>query len=159
MTDHQSSPFMPAAFAVGVALHVCLFRLGEWDLATTKLIIGAFLSCAVSGVALWQLFPADYPSLLVSFTTASQLTGIVILGIVSSMMVYRGAFHRLGHFPGPFLARFSNLYITRLSAKKLHLYEEIQRLHHKYGDYVRIGRSTNSILKQSLTNQVHRKSR
>ncbi|KAL6407680.1 cytochrome p450 [Ilyonectria robusta] len=145
MTDHQSSLFMPAAFAVGVALHVCLFRLGEWDLATTKLIIGAFLSCAASGVALWQLFPAEYPSLLVSFTTASQLTGILILGIVSSMMVYRGAFHRLGRFPGPFLARFSNLYVTRLSAKKLHLYEEIQSLHHKYGDYVRIGPSEISI--------------
>jgi hypothetical protein len=57
------------------------------------------------------------------------------------VLVYRGLFHRLNRFPGPFFARFSNFYVTSLSAKKLHLYEEVQRLHEQHGDYVRLGRS------------------
>ncbi|KAJ5510414.1 Cytochrome P450 [Penicillium expansum] len=60
------------------------------------------------------------------------------------MLVYRGFFHRLGKFPGPFLARLSNLYLTMLSSK-LHLYEEIGKLHEIYGDYVRTGPTEISI--------------
>ncbi|KAF7558005.1 hypothetical protein G7Z17_g333 [Cylindrodendrum hubeiense] len=59
-------------------------------------------------------------------------------GIYSSIIVYRGAFHRLNRFPGPFAARISNLYVTLLSIKKFQLYEEVQQLHEKYGDIVRI---------------------
>ncbi|BCR92581.1 uncharacterized protein ACHE_80481A [Aspergillus chevalieri] len=37
------------------------------------------------------------------------------------------------------MARISNLFVTWLSARNLPLYEETQRLHEKYGDYVRLG--------------------
>ncbi|BCR84059.1 cytochrome P450 [Aspergillus chevalieri] len=74
-----------------------------------------------------------------------KLGGYYLLGLYSSMLVYRGFFHRLCQFPGPFLARLSNFYLTRLSAKNLHLYEEVQALHREYGDIVRVGPSELSI--------------
>ncbi|KAJ0418348.1 cytochrome P450 [Aspergillus carlsbadensis] len=61
------------------------------------------------------------------------------------MLCYRAFWHRLSSFPGPFVARLSNLYVTALSAKNLHLYEEVQRLHQQYGDYVRLGPTELSI--------------
>ncbi|KAL5337622.1 cytochrome P450 [Aspergillus crustosus] len=51
------------------------------------------------------------------------------------MLFYRAFWHRLSSFPGPFWARLTNLYVTALSAKRLRLYEEIQKLHQQYGDY------------------------
>jgi len=55
-----------------------------------------------------------------------------------SMLIYRVFFHRLNRFPGPFLARLSNFSATGLSSKDLHLYEEVQKLHKKYGDVVQL---------------------
>ncbi|KAH7152666.1 benzoate 4-monooxygenase cytochrome P450 [Dactylonectria macrodidyma] len=155
MVDLQSTQSAQAAFAVGVALHLFLFRFGEWDLATTKIITTAFLSYVALGTGLWQYFPAEYPSPLNGFAIASRLGGALILGLVSSMMLYRGFFHRLRRFPGPFMARFSNFYVTSLSAKNLHLYEEIQSLHKKYGDYVRIGPSEISINDPKAVSIIH----
>lgn len=42
-------------------------------------------------------------------------------------------------FPGPVLAKLSNFYVTSLSAKSFQLYKEVEKLHKRYGDYVRIG--------------------
>ncbi|KAE8405503.1 cytochrome P450 [Aspergillus pseudonomiae] len=61
------------------------------------------------------------------------------------MLFYRAFWHRLGGYPGPFLARLSNFYVTSLSAKSLHLYEEVRELHRQYGDYVRLGPTELSI--------------
>ncbi|KAI8163313.1 Cytochrome P450 monooxygenase [Colletotrichum sp. SAR 10_71] len=54
------------------------------------------------------------------------------------MVVYRGFFHRLNRFPGPFLAKFSNLYVTARIWNRMHLHEDVKKLHEKYGDVVRI---------------------
>lgn len=79
----------------------------------------------------------DSPGLAVS--TVSWLGAYFLAGIAISMLIYRGFFHRLNRFPGPFQARLSNLYPTILSARNLHLYEEVEKLHGQYGDYVRLG--------------------
>jgi cytochrome P450 family 628 len=74
-----------------------------------------------------------------------------LAGLYSSMPLYRAFFHQLSVYPGPFLARLSNFYITAKSVKKLHLFEVVQKLHAQYGDYVRIGTSELSyILKKAF---------
>jgi hypothetical protein len=135
----QSLPATLAVFAVGITLHLSLFRFGEWDLWTVKFLT-VFTTLYVSGVV---LLLRQHTEDAISISTATSLVGKLILSLISgiwgSMLIYRGFFHRLCRFPGPFLARFSNFYVTGLGAKKFHLYEEVQQLHRQYGDIVRLG--------------------
>jgi hypothetical protein len=145
--DTLQSPAAPlAAFAIGVTLHLSLFRFGEWDLWTVKFLT-LFTTLYVSGVVLLLRQHTEHA---VSISTATSLVGRLILSLISgiwgSMLIYRGFFHRLCRFPGPFLARFSNFYVTGLGAKKFHLYEEVQQLHKQYGDIVRIGTKQSLVL-------------
>ncbi|KAJ5166267.1 uncharacterized protein N7482_005048, partial [Penicillium canariense] len=78
-----------------------------------------------------------------------------ILGIYTSILFYRVFWHRLNCFPGPFLAKLSNFYVTWLSAKKLQLFEEAEKLHRQYGDYVRIGPTELSITDPAAVKWIH----
>lgn len=135
MFQHLSPP--TGAFLLGIILHTTLLRHGEWDIYTTKLLLTSILIYALLyygvsrflGETPWQ-----------AFKVTSFIWSMGVAGIYSSMLVYRGVLHRLGKFPGPFVARLSNLYMTKLSIKKFHLFEEVQTLHQKYGDIVRIGK-------------------
>lgn len=69
---------------------------------------------------------------------AAKVVGCHILGIYISILLYRGFLHRLSNFAGPFFAKFSNFYVTSLTARKIQFYREVEKLH-EYGDYVRIG--------------------
>ena len=62
-----------------------------------------------------------------------------VVGIYSSMFIYRAFLHRLNRFPGPFAARLSTFYATYLSARNFRLIDETERLHKEHGDYVRLG--------------------
>lgn len=121
---------------LGVALHFLVLRKGEWDLAVFKMLAAA--AVGPLALALWQaaLHGVTFPSAL---RTSYCLGGILISGIYLSMTVYRVCFHRLGRFPGPFLARISGFYITRAVLKTHQEYLELDNLHKKYGDVVRIG--------------------
>lgn len=132
-------PAFQWAFFVGVALHLTVFRHGEWDLHTPHLLaLTAVIDC-IAAFALSRLPGRDLATILRSLWTSSTLLAVCVGGIFSSMLIYRASFHRLNRFPGPFLARLSNFYVTSLSVKKFHLFEEIQELHGKYGDIVRVG--------------------
>lgn len=62
-------------------------------------------------------------------------TDILLLQLVG-LVVYRLAFHPLAKYPGPFLARITNLYAAYHSWKgDLHI--DMWRCHEKYGDHVR----------------------
>lgn len=140
-----TAPEAPAcAVALGVLLHLFFFRLGEWDLATVKLIVGFTTSIAALSVALALIAPELGGNVWAAFKTSMTLNYSVLAGVYASMLVYRAAFHRLGKFPGPFGARLSNLWITGKSIGKQDKYLVIQDLHKKYGDVVRIGRSSAS---------------
>lgn len=60
-------------------------------------------------------------------------------GLVGSLLLYRGFFHRLHRFPGPFPAKLSRFYATRNAARNLQANVDTQRLHERYGDFVRVG--------------------
>lgn len=129
------------AIASGVATHLLLYRFGEWDVKAPSIVRTYILLSA-------SLFYAERASLLESFAIdaprnwAIIVTVYHILGVYASLLCYRAFWHRLCGYPGPFLARLSNFYVTSLSAKSLHLYEEVQKLHQQYGDYVRLGDSS-----------------
>ncbi len=121
------------AVVSGISAHVAVFSQGEWDVASPSIF--AFYVLSLSAGALASSF---------GFTETSiphivKLFSYHVLGLFLSILVYRGLFHRLSRFPGPVLARLTNFYITARSMKKLHLFLEIQDLHAKYGDYVRVG--------------------
>ncbi|CAK7231404.1 hypothetical protein SBRCBS47491_007919 [Sporothrix bragantina] len=126
------------AFGLGVMLHIFFLRVGEWDLATVKLIVGFFTTVVSLGVCIVLSAPSFQSSVGGAFKTSFSLGGSLLLGIYGSMLVYRAAFHRLGRFPGPFGARLSNLWITGKSIQKQDKCLIIQDLHKQYGDIVRI---------------------
>lgn len=135
-----------AAFIVGVLAHVFLFRIGEWDLATLKLL-GLLLFFAAEKFALTHYGDVlPIPTQLrpsVGLCGRAILRGPLLAGLFSSMLVYRGFLHRLRRFPGPFLARFSGLYMTIRGGRKMETFREVQKLHETYGDVIRVGKENN----------------
>ncbi|KAK1954598.1 cytochrome P450 [Colletotrichum sublineola] len=142
-------------FTIGIQLHAFVFRKGEWDLATTKLIRNFALGVGLLTAFLAWLAPKTFQSHAAAFKTAASLTTAIIFGTYSSLLVYRAAFHRLNSFNGPFLARLSNLWITSKAVKELHLHLEVQDLHKKFGDIVRIGPSELSISNPKAVTLIH----
>ncbi|PGH01942.1 hypothetical protein AJ79_07773 [Helicocarpus griseus UAMH5409] len=152
----------PPAILSGIILHVGLYRVGEWDLSAPKIFTtySILTLCAAlyykshsmmqeNGELLAMLssfIPAGYP---LRFIAAHIAT------VYASMLLYRAFFHRLRHFPGPFMARLSNIYFTFLSAKDMHRYDELDKLHKKHGDYVRVGPTVLSILDPEAVQAFH----
>jgi cytochrome P450 family 628 len=142
VSSSDSAVHYAVPFVAGVLAHVCLFRIGEWDLRTTQLLVTFIAAQGALGVYVWKAGQDDGLSLYEAWKAAAGVSFIFLSGLYSSILIYRAAFHRLNRFPGPFAARLSNFYVTRLSIKKFQLFEEIQKLHEQYGDIVRVGMSS-----------------
>ena len=121
----------------GVTAHLFVFRVGEHDVSSPSIFVGHVIALASVAAASNSLYQ-------VQFGEVARCAGFYAAGLYTSMLLYRAFFHRLSGYPGPFLARLSNFYITARSVKKLHLFEEVQKLHAQYGDYVRLGTSSSS---------------
>jgi hypothetical protein len=126
------------AMSSGVTVHLLFYRLSEWDTRSPFLLASYILVLAAGSIIVWFLNRQGDVEVPLSSTGLQKFWIYHVLGVYSSMLVYRGFFHRLGKFPGPFFARFSNIYLTMMSSK-LHLYKEVSKLHETYGDYVRTG--------------------
>ncbi|WQF89198.1 Putative cytochrome P450 [Colletotrichum destructivum] len=144
-----------AFFIAGINLHVFVFRKGEWNTFTTTLISGSTLGIALLAAVLTRFAPGSFDSNIGALGLASSLTAALVIGIYSSLLVYRAAFHRLNSFKGPFAARLSNLWITSKAVKKLQLHLEVQELHKQYGDIVRIGPTELSINNPKAVPAIH----
>ena len=126
---------MVCALAAGLLSHVCYFVRGEHHIAAPTLF-KAYIVLAIVVVSFefktvgLGLLDAALAALAVCISYASS--------IFASMLVYRLFFHRLRHFPGPFLARSSKLYHA-WQVRKSDQYIFLEQLHHKYGDFVRTG--------------------
>ncbi|RBR25622.1 uncharacterized protein FIESC28_01585 [Fusarium coffeatum] len=139
-------------FGLGVLSHVFALRKGEWDLWTMTFIYA------------WITYEAVVPSTLIQFRSMAYLDAIFVantllssfmFGMTISILTYRAFFHRLNRFPGPFIARLTNVYGTWLAVKEEHMYLEVQELHKKYGDIVRIGPMELSIATPSAFRILH----
>jgi len=124
-------------FGLGVLSHIFALRKGEWDLWTMTFIYAWITYEAVVPCILSQFRSMAY---LDAMLTANKLLSSFVSGMTISILTYRAFFHRLNRFPGPFIARLTNVYATWLAIKEEHMYLEVQELHKKYGDIVRIGR-------------------
>ncbi|KAK6840445.1 hypothetical protein PG995_016199 [Apiospora arundinis] len=141
------------AFATGVLLHVSIFRVGEWDLLATWLIRAPFILLAILSGLLAQLRPEE--SILRSLKNAGKIDAALLGGIFASMLVYRAFLHRLRSFPGPFAARLSNLYMTKLALQTMQPYRHFKKLHEHYGDFVRIGPMEISITEPAAFRDIY----
>ncbi|RKL10721.1 hypothetical protein BFJ68_g8699 [Fusarium oxysporum] len=124
-----------AAFLLGVLVHVFVLRKGEWDLWTVKLIKAWATYEVTVSLFLAQLYSF---SVWQALSVTNKWFASFATGLSISILVYRAFFHRLNRFPGPFLARLSAFYPTYLVVDEEHMYLEVQKLHEKYGDIVRI---------------------
>ncbi|KAI9036030.1 cytochrome P450 [Aspergillus affinis] len=127
--------------ATGIGTHVLLYRHGEWDEKAPSILFTYVLLTIFAFAPKWgEGFGLSLPCQWVGYTVFWH-----ILGVYASMLFYRVFLHRLKHFPGPFFAKISNLYATLLAGKKMQFYTETEKLHKRFGDYVRLGPTELSI--------------
>ncbi|KIX92393.1 uncharacterized protein Z520_11868 [Fonsecaea multimorphosa CBS 102226] len=139
LTYLQSPQSYLWAALLGVVLHLTLFRYGEWDWSAPALI-SSFFTTQLILLGFLTAYAPSWKAILLAVLHVSALGTCLLAGTSASILIYRGFFHRLSRFPGPFWARLSAMYPTSLSVRsKLHLYEEVQALHRQYGDFVRLG--------------------
>ncbi|KAL4895626.1 cytochrome P450 [Aspergillus ambiguus] len=129
-----------SAAAAGVASHIAYFNKGEHHLYVT-LYIKLFLAAVATGAAsLHYLQPQPWTQAL---PTTSQLAGTYLIGLYSSLLIYRVFLHPLCRFPGPLGARISTVWLsTQLNHN---LWHKLQEYHNRYGLFVRTGSSDLSI--------------
>ncbi|KAJ5579664.1 cytochrome P450 oxidoreductase [Penicillium hispanicum] len=151
----QSPNELPVlAIVSGISTHLLFYRHGEWDLKSHVIVI-SYICVTLGLVALEYSAIVASDWILGRSNWALDIVKYHVLGVYASMLLYRAAFHRLNRFPGPFLARLSNLYVTSLVAKKLQLYDVTEKLHMKYGDYVRVGPTELSVRDPAAVKMIH----
>jgi len=78
---------------------------------------------------------AERNTTLISRASVQALAGLIV--VILSLHIIR-MYRKLGHVPGPFLAKFTNFqrvyWVKSMQAHKIHL-----QMHEKYGDCVRYG--------------------
>lgn len=87
---------------------------------------------------------------------ASVLLKISAFGLVVVVVRYVLAYLRspLKKIPGPFLAKFTDLWRLVVAYEKKHIATQ-QRLHAKYGDYVQLGPNVVSVADPSLVKTIY----
>ena len=123
-----------SAGILGLLAHQLVFIHGEWHLqAPTVLVLHFFAS---SLLVCWEIYL--YEGLGVF---SSRVLGTVIcylIGLYTSILMYRTWFHRLRSFPGPRAAAMSKLWhVWQCRDSRNHLV--LERMRKEYGPFVRTG--------------------
>ncbi|KAL4886878.1 benzoate 4-monooxygenase cytochrome P450 [Aspergillus karnatakaensis] len=139
------------AFVIGIALHLSLFRRGEWDVSAHKIPLGLFV-CQLT-LFFYALFATSQKE--TALWVVTKLSTSLLGGLTISILVYRARFHRLGKFPGPFAARLSTWYIISLRTRYPDTFNAVRDLNQRYGDIVRTGPTEISITHPDAINIVH----
>ncbi|KAI1857879.1 uncharacterized protein JN550_012954 [Neoarthrinium moseri] len=134
------APSLPSLYGLsavsGISFHHLYARRVEIDFIVWHLLgVGVAIYCALCAwfTVIW------------GFTLGTALKELSIcllvfaLSLTSSILIYRGFFHRLRNFPGPYGARFSSLWLLRKSSGDFKTHRNLERIHNEYGDIVRIG--------------------
>ncbi|KAI1150576.1 cytochrome P450 monooxygenase-like protein [Nemania diffusa] len=132
------------AVAAGVAVHLGIFKHGEWHLHGPHIIASHL---ALGSVALYYLSRFDH-GLAEILGRFAVLAVAYLGGLFSSMTIYRLYFHRLSSFHGPRLAAVSKLWhVWHVRDSTNFLFQkEIQK---KYGNIVRTGPNEMTIFSAS----------
>lgn len=150
----QSSAQTTAAVSLlaGVFSHHLVFRPFEidgyaWHLFFTYLV--AFFLLIAGNVYLTKY------SVVLALARALFVATAYNSGVVISIFTYRAFFHPLNRFPGPFLAKLTRFYAMNDAAKRVQAYNDIQNLHNKYGDIVRVGPRELSVNRPSAIKVIY----
>lgn len=73
------------------------------------------------------------------------------------MAIYRAFFHPLCGYPGPFMARITQFWLPFNVSEKADSAWFIDRLHKKYGEYVRLGPNLLSVADPDVVESIHAK--
>jgi hypothetical protein len=128
---------MLLSLACGVAFHLATisYELDFWVLRLALAQVAAFCGYVAFQVIGTQVSASVAARHALALGTSFQF------GLWTSVILYRLFFHRLHSFPGPRLAKLSRFYVTWTSSRKVQQHLETDKLHTKYGDFVRIGMS------------------
>ena len=125
-----------ASAFLGIASHLTYFISARHLFHHCTLIFFCFLLTPIASLIVFIRF-AHYP-----LQDALSIVGVIWWSFTGalwlSMSVYRAFFHRLGGYPGPFLARLTQLWRVWKNLRGEH-YRVLDELHRKYGEYVRVG--------------------
>jgi hypothetical protein len=137
MEEPPLSVLFATTVLLGVSAHLFLFKRVEVD-SQPLIIAGLFLGAPFFVSYILSHYSAQYAKH--SLKTAFSLLGCFTSSLGSSILLYRAFFHRLGKFPGPFLAKLSKFWALRQTIRTgMKWYQVDVELHKQYGDYVRTG--------------------
>ncbi|OCL13438.1 cytochrome P450 [Glonium stellatum] len=148
---HISLPLqLYGAAVLGLLSHLCVFIRGEWHMqAPTILILYSILSLLIF-LAEIRYGASDVVS---SLSKTLLLASSYSTALFTSMVIYRKYFHRLRHFPGPWLAgatKFWHVYQCRDGRNHLLL----ERLRQQYGPIIRTGPEELTIIDPEMPGAV-----
>lgn len=131
-------PQLLIVFFVGVLFHAAIIarKMFDFEHIMYHFIAGSVLAYCGGIVGLMTM--SDY-SVGDATIKTTLFAAAFNTGILSSMVVYRLFFHRCRSFPGPVMARISHFYTTYPFQKHWKYYQELEKLHAKYGYFVRTG--------------------
>ncbi|KAF7596508.1 hypothetical protein BBP40_001380 [Aspergillus hancockii] len=142
-----------AALLLGILCHQTFMRRAEVDSWGWEITISYF---SVLGSILIGYTISTNVSLTYATLRTSSAGAAFLAGLYGSLLLYRAIFHRLSRFPGPFAARLSNLYhLLSMTGTNMQYHLHVQKLHSRYGDFVRTGPRELTILRASAVELIY----
>lgn len=139
-----------ATFATGALSHVCYFNRGEHHFYSAR-YVQIFATAFVAALILLCQWGEPKGKAL------AQVTAIAVfylVGLYTSLVIYRSLIHPLNQFPGPFGARISSFWLSA-HLKDGDAFRQVQKLHEKYGAFVRVGSSDLSVTHPKAVSAVY----
>jgi hypothetical protein len=126
------------AAASGVTSHLCFFIYGEHHMKAPILFR---LYIVLFSVLLYAETAIKNQDAFLGGKEAFKISAAYTLSLLISIVIYRKFFHRLRHFPGPFMASVTKLWqTTKTLDSQNHIL--LDNLYRKYGDFVRTGKNS-----------------
>ncbi|KAH8812322.1 cytochrome P450 [Xylogone sp. PMI_703] len=138
-----------ASVSVGILSHLLYFIRGHRVMQTTRILTFHLVSSCVILIQCVSVWGAFHGTVL-----ATSICSSYLLGLFSSMSVYRIFFHRLSRFPGPFAAKVTKFYGPYI-ARNMDMHIEHMKLLNQYGEIVRIGPSELMIMSLDAQQKIH----
>lgn len=141
----------PTFLVLGIAFHQCI-RTSEIDNRIKSLLAlytGVWLILCTSYIYVFSL------GVLYAIGSAIFAACSFNVGLTISILVYRAFFHSLGNFPGPWGAKLSRLSLVKRAINRTQYHLDLQKMHQKYGDFVRTGPREISINRPSAVMAIN----
>ncbi|EAW19750.1 cytochrome P450 monooxygenase ftmC [Aspergillus fischeri NRRL 181] len=138
--------YLATAGLIGICIHLWYFRYGEHHLYPWRYV--RFHLCLTMGVSalLYAKKPPQYtlsPGDLVKDTCLLMVT--YLIGLFTSLLLYRTLFHPLRQIRGPWAAKVSSFWLS-FRLRRGPSFRILHELHEEYGPVVRVGPSEVSII-------------